>query len=59
MVLVSAFTPVDPVKFLITPPLLIPVPKMLMASGITKDVPIICMAAPSDTVVLLVPVPAV
>ena len=58
IVLVSAFTPVDPVKFLITPLLLTPVPKTVMASGIFMLVPKICITAPSETVVLLEPVPA-
>ena len=59
IVLVNAFTPVEPVKFLITPLLLTPVPKTVMASGIFMLVPKICITAPSDTVVILEPVPAV
>ena len=59
MVLDNELIPVDPVKFLITPPLLLPVPKTVMASGITKLLPFIWITAPSETVVLLEPVPAV
>ena len=41
MVLDSELVPVEPVKFLITPPLLIPVPKTVMGSGIIKLLPFI------------------
>ena len=47
------FVPVELLIFRITPSLLIPVPLIVMASGIFKLAPSICNAAPVFTIVFL------